>query len=39
MTIPVGAGVEIDVPSAAGLMMVLPMILFAPLTGWVGDRF
>lgn len=39
LLIPVGAGVEVDVPSAAGLMMALPMILFAPLTGWVSDRF
>ena len=37
--IPVGSGVEVDVPSLAGLMMALPMILFAPLTGWVSDRF
>jgi acyl-[acyl-carrier-protein]-phospholipid O-acyltransferase/long-chain-fatty-acid--[acyl-carrier-protein] ligase len=37
--IPVGSGVEVDVPSFAGLMMALPMILFAPLTGWVSDRF
>lgn len=39
LRVPVGAGVEVDVPSAAGLMMALPMILFAPLTGWVSDRF
>jgi acyl-[acyl-carrier-protein]-phospholipid O-acyltransferase / long-chain-fatty-acid--[acyl-carrier-protein] ligase len=39
LLIPVGAGVEVDVPSAAGLMMALPMILFAPLTGWLSDRF
>jgi acyl-[acyl-carrier-protein]-phospholipid O-acyltransferase/long-chain-fatty-acid--[acyl-carrier-protein] ligase len=39
LTIPVGAGVDVDVPSAAGLMMALPMILFAPLTGWMSDRF
>jgi acyl-[acyl-carrier-protein]-phospholipid O-acyltransferase / long-chain-fatty-acid--[acyl-carrier-protein] ligase len=37
--IPVGTGVEIDVPSAAGLLMALPMVLFAPLTGWLSDRF
>lgn len=37
--IPVGAGVEVDVPSAAGLLMALPMVLFAPLAGWVSDRF
>jgi len=34
-----GAGVEVDVPSAAGLMMALPFILFAPIAGWVSDRF
>lgn len=39
LLIPVGAGVEVDVPSAAGLMMALPMVLFAPLAGWVSDRF
>ena len=39
LLIPVGKGVEIDVPSAAGLLMALPMVLFAPLAGWVSDRF
>ena len=39
LVLPVGKGVEIDVPSAAGLMMALPMVLFAPLAGWVSDRF
>ena len=39
LLIPVGKGVEIDVPSAAGLMLALPMVLFAPLAGWVSDRF
>jgi acyl-[acyl-carrier-protein]-phospholipid O-acyltransferase/long-chain-fatty-acid--[acyl-carrier-protein] ligase len=37
--IPFGAGLEVDVPSAAGLMMALPFILFAPIAGWVSDRF
>ncbi len=37
--IPVGKGVALDVPSAAGLMMALPFVLFAPLAGWVSDRF
>ena len=37
--LPIGNGVPIDVPSAAGLMMALPMVLFAPLAGWVSDRF
>jgi acyl-[acyl-carrier-protein]-phospholipid O-acyltransferase/long-chain-fatty-acid--[acyl-carrier-protein] ligase len=39
LVVPVGSGVQIDVASFAGLMMALPMILFAPLTGWVSDRF
>lgn len=39
LLIPVGAGIEIDVPSAAGLLMALPMVLFAPVAGWVSDRF
>lgn len=39
LLLPVGHGVEIDVPSAAGLLMALPMVLFAPLAGWVSDRF
>ncbi len=39
LLIPIGAGVEVDVPSAAGLMMALPMVLFAPLAGWVSDRY
>ncbi len=39
LLIPVGAGIEVDVPSAAGLLMALPMVLFAPLAGWVSDRF
>jgi len=39
LLIPAGAGVTVDVPSAAGLMMALPMVLFAPLAGWVSDRF
>jgi acyl-[acyl-carrier-protein]-phospholipid O-acyltransferase/long-chain-fatty-acid--[acyl-carrier-protein] ligase len=37
--IPVGRGIAVDVPSAAGLMMALPMILFAPIAGWLSDRF
>lgn len=39
LTIPVGHGIAVDVPSAAGLMMALPMVLFAPIAGWVSDRF
>lgn len=37
--IPVGKGIAVDVPSAAGLMIALPFVLFAPLAGWVSDRF
>ena len=37
--IPVGKGLEIEITSAAWLMMALPMVLFAPLAGWVSDRF
>ncbi|MEX1049025.1 MAG: MFS transporter [Akkermansiaceae bacterium] len=39
LLIPLGQGVQIDVPSAAGLMIALPFILFAPVAGWVSDRF
>ncbi len=39
LLIPVGEGIVVDVASAAGLMMALPMILFAPVNGWVSDRF
>ncbi len=37
--IPVGTGIKVDVPSAAGLMIALPFVLFAPLAGWVSDRY
>lgn len=37
--LPIGDGVAVDVPSAAGLMIALPFVLFAPLAGWVSDRF
>lgn len=33
--LPLGVGVE----SAAGLMIALPFVLFAPLAGWLSDRF
>ncbi len=39
LLIPIGAGVKVDLPSVAGLMMALPMVLFAPVAGWVSDRF
>lgn len=37
--LPVGKGIPLDVPSAAGLMIALPFVLFAPLAGWLSDRF
>ncbi|MGA0845939.1 MAG: MFS transporter, partial [Luteolibacter sp.] len=37
--IPLGAGREMDVESAAGIMIALPFVLFAPLAGWLSDRF
>jgi len=39
LLVPLGQGVQFDVPSAAGLMIALPFILFAPVAGWVSDRF
>ncbi len=39
LMIPIGAGIEVDVPSAAGLMMATPMVLFAPIAGWLSDRY
>lgn len=36
---PMGGGRHIDVESAAGLMIALPFVLFAPLAGWLSDRF
>lgn len=39
LLIPWGAGIEVDVASGAGLLMALPMVLFAPIAGWVSDRF
>jgi acyl-[acyl-carrier-protein]-phospholipid O-acyltransferase/long-chain-fatty-acid--[acyl-carrier-protein] ligase len=36
---PVGGGRHMDVESAAGLMIALPFVLFAPLAGWLSDRF
>ncbi|WP_200268528.1 MFS transporter [Luteolibacter pohnpeiensis] len=37
--IPLGAAIGIAVESWAGLMIALPFILFAPLAGWMSDRF
>jgi acyl-[acyl-carrier-protein]-phospholipid O-acyltransferase / long-chain-fatty-acid--[acyl-carrier-protein] ligase len=34
-----GGGLAIGVESAAGLMIALPFILFAPVAGWLSDRF
>ncbi len=34
-----GGGRQLDVESAAGLMIALPFVLFAPLAGWLSDRF
>jgi acyl-[acyl-carrier-protein]-phospholipid O-acyltransferase/long-chain-fatty-acid--[acyl-carrier-protein] ligase len=37
--IPLGSGKHLDVESAAGLMIALPFVLFAPIAGWLSDRF
>lgn len=37
--IPVGAGIKLDVPSVAGLLMALPFVIFAPIAGWLSDRY
>ncbi len=37
--IPLGAAVGFTVESWAGLMIALPFVLFAPIAGWVSDRF
>ncbi len=37
--IPLGGAVGFAVESAAGIMIALPFILFAPLAGWMSDRF
>lgn len=37
--IPLGGIVGYNVESAAGLMIALPFVLFAPLAGWMSDRF
>ena len=37
-TLPLG-GWNMDVESAAGLSIALPFVLFAPLAGWLSDRF
>jgi len=37
--IPLGGAVGYAVESAAGIMIALPFVLFAPLAGWMSDRF
>ena len=37
--IPLAAAVGLAVESWAGLMIALPFVLFAPLAGWLSDRF
>ncbi len=37
--IPLGAAVGFTVESWAGLMIAAPFLLFAPIAGWVSDRF
>jgi len=37
--LPIGGGADFGVESAAGLMIALPFVLFAPLAGWLSDRF
>lgn len=39
LLIPLGAAVGIAVESYAGILIALPFVLFAPLAGWVNDRF
>jgi len=37
--IPIWPGVGVGVESVAGIMIALPFVLFAPLAGWLSDRF
>ena len=37
--IPLGGAVGFSVESAAGLLIALPFVLFAPVAGWLSDRF
>lgn len=37
--VPLGGAVGYAVESWAGLMIALPFVLFAPLAGWLSDRF
>ena len=37
--IPLGGAIGYSVESAAGIMIALPFVLFAPMAGWMSDRF
>ncbi len=37
--IPLGAALGISLESQAGIMIALPFILFAPIAGWMSDRY
>jgi acyl-[acyl-carrier-protein]-phospholipid O-acyltransferase/long-chain-fatty-acid--[acyl-carrier-protein] ligase len=37
--IPLGAAVGLSVESIAGVMIALPFVLFAPIAGWLSDRY
>lgn len=37
--VPLGGAVGFAVESQAGLMIALPFVLFAPIAGWLSDRF
>jgi acyl-[acyl-carrier-protein]-phospholipid O-acyltransferase/long-chain-fatty-acid--[acyl-carrier-protein] ligase len=36
---PLPGGAELGVESAAGLLITLPFVLFAPIAGWLSDRY
>ncbi len=38
-SLPLAGGADFGVESVAGLMIALPFVLFAPLAGWLSDRF
>lgn len=37
--IPLGGAVAVSVESLAGVMIALPFVLFAPVAGWLSDRY
>lgn len=39
MLIALGGAVAVSVESAAGIMISLPFVLFAPVAGWLSDRY